>query len=140
MSTARIVVNFNCAQLTNLISDKAAQLAATGGRNISRRIVHVRTHNLQNNILADKINGLYAWYVSEVYAAMTEYGGTIYPVKYKYLHWKDENGKDIYAKKVVIPPNPYMRPAAQDVANNYSKYVAQAAIAAMAIARRNKKK
>ena len=46
-----------------------------------------------------------------VYAAIQEFGGVIVPKKAKMLHWVDEAGNSIVARKVTIPPHPYLRPA-----------------------------
>jgi len=46
-----------------------------------------------------------------VYAAIHEFGGDIYPVNKKTLHWQDENGNDIFAKHVKMPARPYLKPA-----------------------------
>jgi HK97 gp10 family phage protein len=45
------------------------------------------------------------------YAAIQEFGGTIKPIKGKFLIWRDAGGKVHAAKMVTIPPKPYLRPA-----------------------------
>lgn len=45
-----------------------------------------------------------------VYGRIQELGGWIKPVHAKLLHWVDE-GVDIFAKAVHLPPRPYLRPA-----------------------------
>jgi HK97 gp10 family phage protein len=57
--------------------------------------------------------------VWKIYARIQEFGGTIKPVKAKMLHW-EEDGKDIFAKSVTLPPRPYFRPA---IENNEDKIV-----------------
>lgn len=57
--------------------------------------------------------------VRKIYARIQEFGGTIVPVKAKMLHW-EEDGKDIFAKSVTLPPRPYFRPA---IENNEDKIV-----------------
>lgn len=48
--------------------------------------------------------------VRKIYARIQEFGGTIVPRKAKVLHWV-QDGKDIFAKSVTLPPRPYFRPA-----------------------------
>lgn len=50
---------------------------------------------------------------SVVYGRIQELGGWIKPVMAKMLHWV-EDGVDIFAKAVYIPPRPYLRPAADE--------------------------
>jgi hypothetical protein len=45
------------------------------------------------------------------YARAQEEGATIVPVHAKMLHWVDEDGQDIFAREVTLPPRPYLRPA-----------------------------
>ena len=45
------------------------------------------------------------------YAAIQEFGGTIKPIKGKFLTWRDSSGKWHAATQVTIPPHPYLRPA-----------------------------
>lgn len=46
-----------------------------------------------------------------VYGRIQELGGVIKPVIAKMLHWVDDMGNDIFAKRVKIPARPYLRPA-----------------------------
>lgn len=46
-----------------------------------------------------------------IYGRIHELGGIIRPVFAKMLHWKGENGEDIFAKIVHMPARPYLRPA-----------------------------
>ena len=49
------------------------------------------------------------------YARIQEKGGTIVPVHKKRLAWKDpDTGQMIFARKVTLPPRPYLEPAAKD--------------------------
>lgn len=48
-----------------------------------------------------------------IYGRIQEFGGTIRPVHARALHFKID-GRDIYAKKVTLPPRPYLAPAALD--------------------------
>lgn len=48
------------------------------------------------------------------YGRIQELGGTVLPVHAKMLHWLNENGEDVFANVVHLPPRPYLRPAAQD--------------------------
>ena len=53
-----------------------------------------------------------------VYGRIQELGGTIKPVRAKMLSWIDlDTGKRIFAKKVYIPPRPYLRPAVDNNRN-----------------------
>lgn len=45
-----------------------------------------------------------------IYAAVHEFGATIRPKRAKVLHWM-EGDEHVFAKQVVIPPRPYLRPA-----------------------------
>jgi len=45
-----------------------------------------------------------------VYAAIQEFGGTIFPKKGRFLVFEID-GKKIFARKVTLPPRPYLRPA-----------------------------
>lgn len=55
------------------------------------------------------------------YALIHELGGTIVPVKAKALAIPQPDGSVRFVKKVVIPPRPYLRPAADA---NYPQLVA----------------
>lgn len=46
-----------------------------------------------------------------IYGRIHELGGVILPVFAKMLHWVDESGAHHFAKKVVMPARPYLRPA-----------------------------
>lgn len=46
-----------------------------------------------------------------IYAAIHEFGGTIYPKRAKALSWIGEDGKRIFAKSVRMPTRAYLRPA-----------------------------
>jgi len=46
-----------------------------------------------------------------VYAAIHEFGGEINPKNAKMLSWIGKDGKRVFAKKVVMPASPYVRPA-----------------------------
>ena len=48
------------------------------------------------------------------YVYIHEYGGDIYPVRKKFLHWIGDDGKHVYAKHVHIPARPYISPAFND--------------------------
>lgn len=81
------------------------------------KVLRRRSGNLINSIIVrSKIIGEGAEATIKVgakYGAIHEFGGTILPKNAKALHWKI-NGKDIFAKKVVIPARPYMRPAIEE--------------------------
>lgn len=46
-----------------------------------------------------------------IYAAIHEFGGTIYAKRAKALHWVDDDGNEYFAKSVRIPERSYLRPA-----------------------------
>ena len=48
-----------------------------------------------------------------VYAPVHEYGATIVPVNKRALHWVDQEGQEHFAKRVKIPPRPYLQPSMQ---------------------------
>lgn len=52
---------------------------------------------------------------AKIYARIQELGGIILPVHAKMLSWiSRETGIRLFAKKVVIPARPYLRPAADE--------------------------
>ena len=51
-----------------------------------------------------------------VYAAIQEFGGTITPKRAKMLRFVI-GGQEIFAKRVQIPPHPYLRPALDEKKN-----------------------
>lgn len=57
-----------------------------------------------------------------IYGRIQELGGWIKPVTAKMLHWVEE-GVDIFAKAVYIPPRPYLRPAADEHESDILKAV-----------------
>ena len=46
-----------------------------------------------------------------IYGRIQELGGWIKPIHAKVLSWINEQGERVFAKKVYIPPRPYLRPA-----------------------------
>ena len=52
-----------------------------------------------------------------VYARIQEVGGTIYPVRRKFLRWV-EDGTVHFARKVTLPARPYMLPGRDDLVAN----------------------
>lgn len=88
--------------------------------NRARQLCPYRTGNLRRSIhfTLVALAGMYAEGKAGsnlVYARIQEEGGTIVPVHAKMLHWVDpDTGEDIFARKVEIPPRPYMRPAADE--------------------------
>ena len=51
----------------------------------------------------------------KVYARIQEMGGTIIPIRGRWLVWRDpDTGKLRRARKVTLPPRPYLQPAAVD--------------------------
>lgn len=46
-----------------------------------------------------------------VYGRIHELGGEIVPVTAKFLSWVNDAGERIFAKKVIMPARPYLRPA-----------------------------
>ena len=59
---------------------------------------------------------------SVVYGRIMELGGWIRPVNAKFLHWI-QDGIDVFAKAVYIPPRPYLRPAADEHHDDIEKAV-----------------
>ncbi len=51
---------------------------------------------------------------SVVYGRIQELGGWIEAVHAKALSWINEQGERVFAKKVYIPPRPYLRPAVDE--------------------------
>lgn len=49
-----------------------------------------------------------------IYGRIQELGGWIKPVTAKVLSWINEQGERVFAKKVYIPPRPYLRPAVDE--------------------------
>lgn len=72
-------------------------------------------------------------YSDLIYARVHEYGATIRPKTKPYLVFRLWNFSDTTAptgpwvrtKQVVIPPRPYLGPAAQDAAAHWPEYVAE---------------
>lgn len=55
----------------------------------------------------------WAYYVDKIYARIQEYGGVITPKRARLLSWVDKGGIRRFAKRVTIPPKPYMRTSAR---------------------------
>ena len=51
---------------------------------------------------------------TKIYGRIHELGGTIKPIYAKMLSWMGDNGIRRFAKKVVIPARPYLRPAVDE--------------------------
>lgn len=63
---------------------------------------------------------------TKVYGRIQELGGVIRPVIAKMLSWIDpDTGIRIFAKKVVIPPRPYLRPAVDTRKNEIQQAVGE---------------
>lgn len=48
------------------------------------------------------------------YARIQEYGGTITPTSSARLHFRLDDGTEVFAKRVTIPAQPYLRPAVDE--------------------------
>jgi len=55
----------------------------------------------------------YEIFVGAIYGAIHEFGGDIYPVHAKFLHFF-VGGEEIFCKHVWIPPRPYFHPTVQE--------------------------
>jgi phage gpG-like protein len=51
---------------------------------------------------------------TKIYGRIQELGGIVKPVFAELLSWVNEQGQRIFAKAVVLPPRPYLGPAADD--------------------------
>lgn len=49
-----------------------------------------------------------------VYGKVHEYGMTIRPTSGKFLSWVGPGGKRVFARQVVIPPRPWLRPSIEE--------------------------
>jgi phage gpG-like protein len=72
--------------------------------------LNVRSGNLRGSIDYQMQMDHAVIFNNMVYAAIHEFGGTIYPRKGKYLVFEID-GQVIFAKSVKIPARPYLRPA-----------------------------
>ena len=87
-----------------LVENAAVQKAPKRTRTLARSI--------HTEILDQKDTSVEAAVGTDViYAAVMEFGKVITPKKAKMLHWVDEAGNDVFARKVTIKPHPYLRPA-----------------------------
>jgi phage gpG-like protein len=75
----------------------------------------VRSGNLRKSITrrieGDRGNPVGRVGTNLIYARIHELGGTIRPVRAKYLHFRTTDGGWIKTKKVIIPRRPYMAPS-----------------------------
>jgi phage gpG-like protein len=53
-------------------------------------------------------------YSTAVYAALQEWGGSTWPSRHNYMHWRNNRGP-WWKKKVDVPEHPYMRPTLEAV-------------------------
>ena len=79
--------------------------------------LHVRTNNLRGSIHAEPPEGTWPTLsvtigTNVIYAAIHEYGGDIFPVRAKALHFVID-GKHVFTKHVKMPMRPYMRPGVE---------------------------
>lgn len=89
-----------------LVLQEAAKERAPFRTGTLRRSIHVA--NTDQGTLKQRQVGPLA---SVPYAAIKEYGGVIKPKQARMLAWKTESGAWAFARRVVIPAKPYMRPA-----------------------------
>jgi len=53
--------------------------------------------------------------VGAKYGAIHEFGGTIVPVRAKFLHFTTKDGREVFAKKVTMPKRPFLGPSLHDM-------------------------
>ena len=87
-----------------LVQNVAAQKAPKRTRDLARSI-HTEILDQKDTSVEAAVG------TDKVYAAIQEFGGVVVPKKARLLHWVDEAGNDVFARKVTIPPHPYLRPA-----------------------------
>ena len=119
----------NLAQLSKKMQGPAAARIVTAGAyqimnharlNIHRTFSRHQSGGLTNSISVEteqKGQGAVAHVIPhKVYARIQELGGTIVPKNAGgWLVWRDpDSGKLIRARKVTLPPRPYLEPAAMD--------------------------
>lgn len=100
---------------------------------VAQQLVPVDTGHLKNSIGVDfDPDGLgFDAGPTANYGAAVEYGTrphVIKPKKAKALHWVDENGDDVFARRVNHPgtaPRPYMRPAFERAADQAERAIEQ---------------
>lgn len=109
-------VNIDLGSFPTEYSDALLQLAAAKTRNLAKRFVRFKTHNLQNSIRADRVSDEEYVVSSDVeYALAQEYGRPDLP-NYGFT--------------------PYMRPAAQEVKRLLPELAKQAERSAIQRAKR----
>ena len=118
----------NLSTLNSKMRGPAAVRIVTAGANQIQSHARINIHNvfskhqtggLSNSISveADQQKGGAVAHVipHKVYARIQELGGTIVPIRGKWLVWRDpDTGKICRARSVKLPPRPYLKPAALD--------------------------
>ncbi len=140
----KIVVSWDSSQVLNALGklrkpDSATARALQAGAlvverhaktNIEKHGLH-KTGALVNSIIVKESTPTYALVgsVGIIYAAVHEFGATIYPKRAKMLSWIGEDGERIFAKRVRIPARPYLRPALDENIEEIKNVIAQVVIA-----------
>lgn len=92
---------------------------AEHGAATAQSLVRVRTGRLQDSIEAEAAFGGEvvgaSWAPGTEYAAIHEFGGVVRPRRGRYLRFTGRHGGPVFAREVVITPQPYMRPSAEAV-------------------------
>lgn len=60
---------------------------------------------------------------TKVYGRIQELGGTIKPLHAKVLAWIGDDGQMHFAKRVTLPPRPYLRPALDNHADDITTLI-----------------
>ena len=119
MSNVKILVD-NTKGVLNALSGRDLLPAARNGglvvQNSARPAAPIDKGALRASIHVedDEVTNTAAWVNvgSElIYARIQEFGGVIEPKNKKFLSWLSKDGSRIFAKRVHIPAQPYLRPA-----------------------------
>ena len=111
--------NVRGAGAVRIVNAGAYQIMNHARLNIHRTFSRHQTGGLANSISVEaeqKGQGAVAHVrPHKEYARIQEKGGTIVPIHGQFLVWRDpDSGKLIRARKVTLPPRPYLEPAAMD--------------------------
>lgn len=96
--------------------EMAARAGAMPILNDARRRAPKLTGNLarsiQISVVSRSMNAVkVAVGTNAVYAKMVEFGGVIVPKRARFLAWQTPAGEWIFARRVIQPSRPYLRPA-----------------------------
>lgn len=79
--------------------------------NLARSILMKSSYNTPSNVLGEAQASVYA---TAIYAALQEWGGSTWPNRGQYMHWRNTRGP-WWKKLVDVPEHPYMRPTLEAV-------------------------